>query len=337
MRKKVVITGSSGYLGQHLLSHLLENQCEDPSSGTELDIIAVYGSLESFANAKFESNRNNLMAKVSLDLTDSDNISNFIAKERPDVLVHLAAMSSPAACAKDPEKAMAINCPKTLVQACKKIGTFIIFLSTDHVYRGDRNENDPYYIETDSTSPINVYGESKLAFERLLQLKIPERSVSLRSSIILGPPTKNVCRKQTFLQFVYSRLANKQATEYFSDEWRNVVFVKDICKIISWFIEQNVIKEVCGIYNMGGNNRVSRDELAREVARIAFPQLSKTCIESIVKPVIKASMPLPSGIKEAQVSKSPPDIAMDSSKLLFLCKIQFVSLDEMIFSSNGTN
>ena len=324
MRKKVVITGASGYLGQHLLSYLSENE-DDGANG--MDIIAVYGNLESFSKSEFGFNgRNKLLAKLSLDFTDSEEVRRFIVKERPNVLVHLAAISSPVICAKDPDQAMAVNCPYHLVQVCKEVGVFIIFLSTDHVYDGSRQTYQPFYVETDSTYPLNTYGKSKLAFEQMLQCHIPNQSVCLRSSIILGPPTKNECRKQTFLQFVYDRLKNKQRTDFFYDEWRNFIFVKDVCKIICWFLRENPNKDHCSVYNMGGIDRVSRDEFAKAMARVAFPEWSQSFIDTLVIPVSKASI-------GPQLVESPSNIAMDSGKLRSVCKVQTATLDEMIRES----
>ena len=51
------------------------------------------------------------------------------------------------------------------------------------------------YTETSAAAPVNVYGQSKLSFERALTAALPSRSVCLRSSLILGPPTPGRCRK----------------------------------------------------------------------------------------------------------------------------------------------
>ena len=180
-KRKVIITGSSGYLGQHLLQHLLSESKsnnheddDDDDEPMELSIIAAYGSLESFADATFEGSSSGscqLVKKVQWDFTNSVEVTRLLEEERPDYFVHLAAISSPGVCEKDRGKAMAVNVPTFLVKSLSEMKCKIIFLSTDQVYSGDRSglPNDRYFLETDVTLPVNVYGQSKLLCEQLMQ------------------------------------------------------------------------------------------------------------------------------------------------------------------------
>ena len=94
-RTKVIITGASGYLGQHLLQFLLSEEDERNRHSSGLDIVALYGTLPSFAEdcrgaypLKCQSSgvpRNELLKVVSLDLLDEGAVSKFFAEERPDV------------------------------------------------------------------------------------------------------------------------------------------------------------------------------------------------------------------------------------------------------------
>ena len=90
MLTKVLITGASGYLGQHLLTSL--------ASDSSLKLHAAYGQLPSFVE-DFGA-----MAECSsLDLQDEAAVRALVGSIQPDVVIHLAAVSSPAVCEKEPE------------------------------------------------------------------------------------------------------------------------------------------------------------------------------------------------------------------------------------------
>jgi len=77
-----------------------------------------------------------------------------------DVILHLAALSSPYYCQFHPEEAWRINVPIGLLE----LNADIIYMSTDQVYDG----TGMFYSEDDKTLPVNLYGRTKLAFERVL-------------------------------------------------------------------------------------------------------------------------------------------------------------------------
>mmetsp|Transcript_30624 Transcript_30624/g.89659 ORF Transcript_30624/g.89659 Transcript_30624/m.89659 type:complete len:243 (-) Transcript_30624:268-996(-) len=234
-----------------------------------------------------------------------------VGEVQPDAVVHLAAISSPVGCDKDPEKAMAVNVPTALLDVLPPHAA-MIFLSTDQVYDG---LGAPYGEESPA-KPVNTYGESKLAFEKACLERRPERSVCLRSSLILGPPTRGKCRKQSFVQFCDERLAADAPTDFFSDEWRAVVYVDDIVRTIAWFIDGGAASAP-GVYCMGGPERVTRVSVAEAVAaRRGYPT-------DRIKRVERASLP-PSS------TASPPDISMDSRRLAKLTGVEPTTLEQLV-------
>jgi dTDP-4-dehydrorhamnose reductase len=297
--QRVLITGASGYLGQHLIDFL---NATNPST----DIIAAYGSLETF-----ESDFGSKVHKcIRVDLSSENSIRDMLTAANPDFVVHLAALSSPIACEKQPELARSVNSCRQLVTALSPSTPFV-FLSTDQVYDG----LGAPYDEQSPCTPVNVYGSSKLDFESFLHATLPF-AVSLRSSLILGPTTSGACRKQSFVQFCDQQLASASRTEYFSDEFRSVVSVADIVRTIAWFLNGGA-RSAPGRYNMGGPRRVSRVDVARSVARRQGHD------EHLIVAVERSSMP-PSGVV------NPPDIAMNSSKLYTTIGWSFAALDEIV-------
>lgn len=312
MAKNILITGASGYLGQHLISALCS--CAD----SNYKICAAYGTLSTFeedvgTSSLLSSSDSSVTLLKELDLTSKDAISNAAKSHGPfDAVVHLAAISSPGVCEKEPDQAKAVNVPSALLEALPPT-TNVIYLSTDQVYDG---LNAPY-VETDEATPVNLYGQTKLDFETLLLDKCPINAVALRSSLIIGTETPFRCRKQSFLQFVHDRLQRQEETSFFTDEFRNVVYAGDICRVIQHFIDKGIGERAAGVYNMGGADRVSRLDFAEAVAK--HRGLDTSC----AKGVARSSLP-PGPVA------SPPDISMDSSKLEETTGIEMLGLADMI-------
>ena len=202
-RRRLLITGASGYLGQHLTSVL---HATEPT----VEVHVAYGGLGTYA-----TDVSGMVASLTqIDLADTDQIRTLVRSVRPDVVIHLAAVSSPAACEKNAERSEAINKPLALLAALPK-STAFVFLSTDQVYDGVGGN----YAHGAAARPVNRYGLAKLAFEEALHAALPA-AVSLRSSLILGPRTPGRCRKQSFLQFCEERVLKQQTTDFISDEVR---------------------------------------------------------------------------------------------------------------------
>ena len=310
--KTILITGASGYLGQHLISSLCS--CAD----SNYKICAAYGTLSTFeddvkASGLVSSSGSSVTLLKNLDLTSKSAVSNAIQSHGPfETVIHLAAITSPGVCEKEPVQAKAVNVPLALLDALAPTTTDVIFLSTDQVYDG----LDAPYVETDEARPVNLYGNTKLDFEKLLLDKFPTSAVALRSSLIIGPETPFQCRKQTFLQFVHDRLQKQEETSFFTDEFRNVVYVGDICKAILHFIDDG-IGERAGVYNMGGADRVSRWDFAKAVAKRCGLEIA------CAKGMARSSLP-PGPVA------SPPDISINSSKLEKAAGFKMFGLAEML-------
>mmetsp|Transcript_24786 Transcript_24786/g.38934 ORF Transcript_24786/g.38934 Transcript_24786/m.38934 type:complete len:450 (+) Transcript_24786:65-1414(+) len=340
--RKILITGSSGYVGQHLLASIalqgIGSETDTNSEGVTYEIYLAYNALPTF-----EDDLNNLLqhnklhtsiAKIqtisNIDFSSSDyiqKIQSAVGATTLDAIIHLAALSSPGYCENNVGDAWKINCPVKLLSFLAPI----IYLSTDQVYEGTKS----YYQEdTDETLPVNVYGRTKLAFERVLLGSgallsaeelggnaceyIPDttatpppnqNSTILRSSLILGGPTplKNGCRKgfPSFLQFIESRLKSSTPTDYFINEFRSVVHIMDVLRAIKHFLNKALdnegdSKRKIETYNLGGSTRVSRYDIALKLA--SHLKVDHSSANGVDRPAV-------GGVP------SPPDISMNVSKI----------------------
>ena len=304
--KRMLVTGASGTLGQHLVAAL-------HSAEPGLEVHVAFGGLETY-----ESDVAGTVASVTkVDLADAVAIRSLVRSVRPDIVVHLAAVSSPVVCEKNAARSDAINTPHALLNALPTSTTFI-FLSTDQVYDGIAGR----YANAAPAQPVNRYGRSKLAFELALHAALPA-SMSLRSSLILGPRTPGRCRKQSFLQFCEERARGALQTDFIADEYRSVVWVGDLVQIIRWAALQGGASSHAGVYNMGGPERLTRVDVAREVVKALTPAPSLA--------VANGLPPYFRGVSKASLGDmgvaSPPDISMDSSRVAALSGVALTPLD----------
>jgi dTDP-4-dehydrorhamnose reductase len=104
---------------------------------------------------------------VALDVTDARQVQQVLAQERPTHLIHTAAMTNVDECELNREACWLQNVTavESLVEACAKHNVHLTYLSTDFVFSG---EEGPLTEEAEP-APVNFYGESKLAAERLVQ------------------------------------------------------------------------------------------------------------------------------------------------------------------------
>lgn len=155
MKKKVLITGSSGFVGEHLIKYLL-------NSG-ESEIYGTYLGDSSINKLKEIKDKINL---EKIDLTDKNATLELIKKIKPDEIYHLAAFTSPALSFDNPQEVISNNTAVqiNILEALKKqemIAAKILIVSSGDVY-GKVKEEDLPIDEDTPFNPSNPYAVSKL-------------------------------------------------------------------------------------------------------------------------------------------------------------------------------
>ena len=87
-----------------------------------------------------------------------------------DVLINAAGFTKVDLCETEPDRAFLINAeaPRVLAEICGEMSSRLIHFSTDYVFDGEKREP---YAEGDQAAPISIYGESKLAGEKMCWLR----------------------------------------------------------------------------------------------------------------------------------------------------------------------
>lgn len=147
--KKILITGSQGFAGQHLLKELIANNYE------------VYGTALYYLPINSPSNI------FVCDIEIQQQISSLITKIKPDAIFHLAGQPKPGLSFNIPQKTFAINTIGTinLLEAVREIPNYfprIILIGTSEEHGIVSPENLPI-TENTPLNPINPYAISKTA------------------------------------------------------------------------------------------------------------------------------------------------------------------------------
>ena len=150
---KVLVTGGAGYIGSHVVSHLVK-------AGHD---VLVFDNLT--------SGHREAVGSVALevgDITDTAHLRRTLAAYRPDAVIHFAGLIQVAESVHKPMEYYRTNSAGGLglLSLVVELGIRrIVFSSTAAVYGVPQEVPIP---ESHPTVPINPYGSSKLAFEFML-------------------------------------------------------------------------------------------------------------------------------------------------------------------------
>ena len=202
MKKNILITGVTGYLGAAMLRDLIDSR---------------------------KYNINILLE----DINDYRSVAEYFSKQKIDVIVHMAALV-PSRKNTDKE-ILQTNYSATKNLASLGSDCHFIFLSSECVFKSNTPEERQV---SDKKEPETVYGKSKsLAEDYLLnQSQIKDLSI-IRTSMLYGydePKRKN------FLSFLSENLKESRKVEVFNDVYNRPTHVKDLSNFILMAIEEKI-------------------------------------------------------------------------------------------------
>ncbi len=194
--KKILVTGANGQLG---------NECRNLA--------------ESITNAEF------IFTDVAeLSITDSKAVAEMFSKNKFDYCVNAAAYTAVDLAETETELAQLINATAVgyLADACHKNNCRLIHISTDYVFDGT---NKIGYDVDDATSPINVYGATKLDGEKLALLLNPE-TIVIRTSWVYSFHGKN------FVKTMMKLMQERESLNVVSDQIGKPTSAADLASAI---------------------------------------------------------------------------------------------------------
>jgi dTDP-4-dehydrorhamnose reductase len=129
------------------------------------------------------------LTRADLDVEQRSAVRDVLEAERPEHVIHCAAMTAVDACESEPDRAYRANgvAPGYLAEACAAVGATLVHLSTDYVFDGEKGAP---YLEDDPTRPLSVYGASKRWGEEVVRRRCPRHYI-LRTQWVYGAAGRN--------------------------------------------------------------------------------------------------------------------------------------------------
>ncbi len=232
---KILFTGASGFLGRWAAPRLSQSH----------EVVGTYD---------LEGSPLDGVRLVRLDLEDLGACRRLVEIERPDLVIHAAAISRPGPCEEDPAKAERVNVLATRVFA--ETAKRLIFLSTDLVFDGTLAP----YREIDPVSPSLVYSRTKVEGERIV---LEECSESLVLRFANGYGWSPVGRP-TFCAEIYKKIRSGEGVDLYADQFRTPLYVKDAAEILVRLVDAAPWPaDRDRIFHFGGPETISRLQFGR--------------------------------------------------------------------------
>ena len=228
MSQKVLITGANGQLGKELVELFTEKGFE------------VYG-----------------FGRDKMDITNQAQVQEVISTLKPNIVLHSAAHTQVDLAESEPEQAFSINAygTRNVAVAAEAVGAKLVYVSTDYVFDGT---TDKPYNEFSPTSPLGVYGKSKLAGEQFVR-DLHSKFFIVRTSWVYGKYGAN------FVKTMLKLGEERKELSVVADQIGCPTYTLDLANAILELVDS----EKYGIYHISNSGSCSWYELAKEIFKEA--------------------------------------------------------------------
>lgn len=258
---RFMVTGVNGQLGHDVMMQL-----------KEMDFVVIAPSRDEF------------------DLTNKEQVKEYIIREKPDVIIHCAAYTAVDKAEDEKDLCYLVNVEGTRViaNAAKEIDAKVAYVSTDYVFDGLGQEP---HSEEKEPNPVNHYGYTKEQGEKIVKGLIDKHFV-VRTSWVYGLTGNNFVK--TMLKLAESR----NEVSVVSDQIGAPTYTKDLAEFIIKLVQTNSY----GTYHGVNEGYCSWYEFAKSI-------FMKNGIDMKVNPIAtedyptRANRPLNSRLSKENITK----------------------------------
>lgn len=221
------------------------------------------------------------------DFTNLEGIAQTVRSIAPDIIVNAAAHTAVDKAESEPKLAHTINAlaPSVLAQEAMRSGAWLIHYSTDYVYDGS---GDKPWLETDSTGPLSIYGNTKLDGENFIRATGCKHLI-FRTSWVYAARGGNFAK--TMLRLAQER----DSLTVINDQIGSPTGADLLADVTAHAIRTALQHpQVSGLYHLVASGQTSWHDYARYVidyARQAGIEIKVT--PEAIRPVPTSAFPLP--------------------------------------------
>ncbi len=246
--EKVLVTGSSGFIGMHLCQNLLNDGY----------FVEGIDDMNDYYDISLKEARLNILSDYDnftfnkIDISNLKEVERVFDKFKPEKVVNLAAQAGVRYSIENPYKYIQSNVVgfTNIIQACKNYSVEgLIYASSSSVYGG--NKKTPFSVDDRVDKPLTIYGASKKAneliaysYSHLYDLN----TTGLRFFTVYGPWGRPDMAMYIFADKIWN--GEKISVFNHGDMKRDFTYIGDIVDGIRSSIENNYS---CEIFNLGNN------------------------------------------------------------------------------------
>ena len=193
---------------------------------------------------------------IPLDITDASAVSKVLKDNEISAVINCAAYTDVNRAESEPDVAELVNCKAAgvLAEAAAEAGALLVHISTDYVFAGDSCRP---YTEADATSPLGVYGRTKLAGEKAIEAS-GCRYLILRTSWLYSNYGNN------FYKTMLDLTASRPMVKVVSDQTGTPTWASDLAEAIVTILDGNMSFE-SGVYHYSNEGVCSWYDFAKEI------------------------------------------------------------------------
>ena len=269
-KKTILVTGGAGFIGSALIRHIIKNTYH---SVVNIDKLSYSGNLQSLES--IESNKDYIFEQV--DICDEKELNRIFKKNKPDIVMHLAAESHVDRSIDGPGDFIKTNIVGTFtlleqsknywqsLEGDKKNNFRFLHVSTDEVY-GDLEGTTDFFSEETSYDPSSPYSATKASSDHLVRAW--HRTYGLPILITNCSNNYGPCQfpEKLIPHVILNALEGKNLPIYGDGrQIRDWLYVDDhVLALMSVVLDGNVGET----YNIGGSNEIQNIEVVKKICNI---------------------------------------------------------------------
>ncbi len=197
---------------------------------------------------------------VELDITKINQVIKLVKSTRPNIIIHASSIGDVDYCENHQKEAWRVNVEGTqnIIKAAQLVDARCVFFSSNAVFDGKAAPYD----EQSTTTPINFYGQTKVAAEKIVTNYFPKATI-FRLTTMYG--WNDSRERQNPASWLIERLEKKLITPVVTDIFNNHLWVGQAAQAVWKAIEKS---EWGHVFHIAGKNCLSRYDFAVELADV---------------------------------------------------------------------